>query len=158
QVVGGANELFALPLLLFGSEELKQRYLPEVARGQSLGAFALSEPEAGSDVGAIRTQAVRVDGNWHLSGTKRWITNAGIADFYVVVAATDPARNSRRLSAFVVERSDPGLSFGAPERKMGLRGSPTCEVHLDNVVIPSSRLIGEVGEGMTVALATLDRT
>ncbi|MDX6743837.1 acyl-CoA dehydrogenase family protein [Actinocorallia sp. A-T 12471] len=158
QQVAGSNELFALPLLLHGSPELRARYLPRIASGEWLGAFALSEPGAGSDVAAITTRATRAGDGWVLRGTKRWITNAGHADGYVVFASTDPDAGGRGLSAFVVEAADPGISFGAPERKMGLKGSPTCEVFLDDVRVPADRLVGSPGDGMRVALGTLDRT
>ena len=163
QQVSGGNELFAWPLLLGGSESLRERYLPRIASGEALGAFALSEPEAGSDVAAMTTRATRVEGlersegGWHLKGTKRWITNAGRADVYVVFAVTDPAAGARGISAFVVESTDAGLSFGAPEKKMGLRGSPTAEVYLD-ATIPADRIVGEPGQGLRLALDTLDRT
>ncbi|MFE9171090.1 acyl-CoA dehydrogenase family protein [Streptomyces kebangsaanensis] len=158
QQVAGSDELFALPLLLAGSEEQRQRYLPRIASGEGLGAFALSEPEAGSDVAAISTRATPTEGGWVLRGTKRWITNAGHADVYLVFAATGPKGGGKGLAAFVVEAGDPGLSFGAPERKMGMRGSPTREVYFDDVFVPADRLVGEPGEGMRIALATLDRT
>lgn len=125
QQVTGANDLFAIPLLLAATEEQKQRWLPPIARGEMLGAFALSEAEAGSDVAAMTTRARRDGADWVLRGTKRWITNAGTAGVYVVFAVTDAAAGSRGISAFVVEAGDAGLSFGAPERKMGLKGSPT---------------------------------
>jgi alkylation response protein AidB-like acyl-CoA dehydrogenase len=158
QQVAGANELFSLPLLLAGSEQLKARYLPRIATGEWLGAFALSEPNAGSDVAAISTRAVADDDGWVLNGTKRWITNGGHADVYVVFASTDPPTGARGLSAFVVERGDDGLSFGAPERKMGLKGSPTCDVYLNDVRLGPDRLVGTAGSGMRIALSTLDRT
>jgi alkylation response protein AidB-like acyl-CoA dehydrogenase len=159
QQVAGGNELFAWPLLLAGSEELRSRYLPAIASGEALGAFALSEPEAGSDVAAMTTRAERTPAGWRLRGTKRWITNAGeAAACYVLFAVTDPDAGSRGISAFVIEADDEGLSFGALERKMGLRGSPTREVHLDDVTVPADRLIGEPGQGMPIALGTLDRT
>ncbi len=158
QQVTGANDLFAIPLLLAGTEEQKQRWLPPVAAGEMLGAFALSEPEAGSDVAAMTTRARRDGGDWVLRGTKRWITNAGVAGAYVVFAVTDPGAGSRGISAFVVEAGDEGLGFGAPERKMGLRGSPTCEVTLDDVRVPADRLVGQEGHGLRIALGTLDRT
>lgn len=158
QQVYGANELFALPLLLAGSDDQKHRYLPRIASGEWLGAFALSEPEAGSDVAGISTSAVEIDGGWEIRGTKRWITNAGVADVYVVFASTDPGSAGKGLSAFVVEATDEGLSFGAPERKMGMKGSPTCEVLLDRVRVPADRIIGRPGDGMGIALGTLDRT
>jgi alkylation response protein AidB-like acyl-CoA dehydrogenase len=158
QQVMGSNELFSLPLLIGGSEENRQRYLPRIASGEWLGAFALSEPEAGSDVAAVSTRARAVDGGWVLSGTKRWITNAGRADAYVVFASVDPAKDTRGLTAFVVEATDSGLSFGVPEKKMGLKGSPTREIYLDDVFVPAERMVGEPGRGMRLALATLDRT
>jgi alkylation response protein AidB-like acyl-CoA dehydrogenase len=158
QQVSGGNELFAWPLLLAGSEELKRAYLPRIASGEWLGAFALSEPEAGSDVAAMTTRAQRTDDGWEVKGTKRWITNAGRADVYVLFAVTDPEAGPRGISAFVVEATDPGLGVGAPERKMGLKGSPTAELVLDRVLLPHDRLVGEEGTGLRTALATLDRT
>jgi alkylation response protein AidB-like acyl-CoA dehydrogenase len=158
QQVAGANELFSLPLILAGSDQIKQKYLPRIASGEWLGAFALSEPDAGSDVAAIATRAVAAEDGWVLNGTKRWITNGSRADGYVVFASTDPAAGPRGLSAFVVEKTDVGLTFGALERKMGLKGSPTCDVYLDDVRLPADRLIGTRGAGMKIALATLDRT
>jgi alkylation response protein AidB-like acyl-CoA dehydrogenase len=158
QQVAGANELFAWPLLLGGTAELKQRYLPRIASGAALGAFALSEPEAGSDVAAMTTRARRVPDGWRLKGTKRWITNAGVAGLYVLFAVTDPDAGGRGISAFVVEGGDEGLIFGAPERKMGLKGSPTREIVLDDVFVPEGRLVGNEGQGLRLALGTLDRT
>ncbi|TQN42757.1 butyryl-CoA dehydrogenase [Blastococcus colisei] len=158
QQVSGANELFAWPLLLAATEEQKQRWLIPIAAGEALGAFALSEPEAGSDVAAMTTRAVATEDGWRLRGTKRWITNGGVANCYVLFAVTDPDAGSRGISAFVVAKDDAGLSFGAPERKMGLKGSPTTEVYLDDVPLPADRLIGRPGEGLSIALGTLDRT
>jgi alkylation response protein AidB-like acyl-CoA dehydrogenase len=158
QQVSGANELFAWPLLLGGSHEQRSHWLSPIASGRTIGAFALSEPEAGSDIAALTTRAIRTDDGWHLHGTKRWITNGGVADTYMVFAATDPDAGSRRVSAFVVRSGDKGVSFGAPERKMGLKGSPTTELYLDDVAIPADRLVGGPGQGLRLALATLDRT
>ncbi len=158
QQVSGGNELFCWPLLLGGSEEQKQRYLPPIARGESLGAFALSEPEAGSDVAGMKTRAVPDGPGWRVRGTKRWITNAGEAGLYLLFAVTDPDAGSRAISAFVVEAGDDGLAFGALERKMGLKGSPTREVYLDGVWLPADRLVGTPGTGLRLALGTLDRT
>ncbi len=158
QQVIGANELFALPLLLAGSDELKERYLPRIAEGTLLGAFALSEPEAGSDVAAITTRATAVDGGWLLKGTKRWITNAGRADAYVVFATTRPGSRGEGLTAFVVEADSHGMAFGALEKKMGMKGSPTRELYLDDVFVPADQVVGAPGGGMRLALATLDRT
>ena len=157
QVVGG-NELFAWPLLLGGSEEVKQRYLTRIAAGECLGAFALSEPEAGSDVAAMTTRARREGDHYVLKGTKRWITNAGEAGLYVVFAVTDPQAGARGISAFVLEATDEGIELGGLERKMGLKGSPTREVVMRDVRIPADQIVGEEGQGLRLALGTLDRT
>ncbi|NLJ54291.1 MAG: acyl-CoA dehydrogenase [Intrasporangiaceae bacterium] len=158
QQVSGGNELFSWPLLLGGTAEQHERWLRPIAEGRALGAFALSEPEAGSDIVSMSTRATRVDEGWRIKGTKRWITNGGVADVYVLFAVSDPDARSRGISAFVIERGDAGLTFGTPERKMGLKGSPTTEVYLDNVIVPEDRLIGEPGQGIQLALGTLDRT
>jgi acyl-CoA dehydrogenase len=150
------QELGTLPIQLFGSEELKQRFLPRCASGEWSPAFALSEPEAGSDPGAMRTHAVRDGDEWVINGAKNWISNAGIADFYVVFAVTD--RENRRISAFVVEKDRPGFGIGKLEHKLGIKGSPTGSPVLEDVRVPHENLIGEVGKGMRVALATLERT
>ncbi|WP_286960881.1 acyl-CoA dehydrogenase family protein [Arsenicicoccus sp. UBA7492] len=157
QVVGG-NELFAWPLLLGGSEGVEQRYLTRIAAGECLGAFALSEPEAGSDVAAMTTRARREGDHYVLKGTKRWITNAGEAGLYVVFAVTDPQAGARGISAFVLEATDEGIELGGLERKMGLKGSPTREVVMRDVRIPADRIVGEEGQGLRLALGTLDRT
>ena len=147
-----------MPLLLAGSEELKRRYLPPVAAGEGMFSYCLSEPEAGSDAASMTTRAVRDGDHWVLNGVKRWITNAGVSEFYTVFAVTDPTARSQGISAFVVEKSDPGVSFGAPEKKLGIKGSPTREVYLDNVRIPADRMIGEEGTGFGTAMRTLDHT
>jgi alkylation response protein AidB-like acyl-CoA dehydrogenase len=153
------QELGTLPIKLFGSEELKQRFLPRCASGEWTPAFALSEPDAGSDPGGMRTRAVKTDGGWIITGTKNWITNLGVADFYVVFAVTDPnAGHSRGISAFVVEADRPGFSVGKLEHKLGIRGSPTGQPIFDGVEVPESNVIGEVGHGFKVAMATLDRS
>jgi alkylation response protein AidB-like acyl-CoA dehydrogenase len=153
------QELGTLPIRLFGTDELKQRFLPRCASGEWSPAFALSEPEAGSDPGGMITRAVRDGDEWVVSGTKNWITNLGVADFYVVFAKTDPqAARSRGISAFVVEADRPGFSVGKLEHKLGIKGSPTGQPIFDDVRIPSENLIGEVDKGMGVALATLDRS
>src|SRR5689334_3567956 len=157
-LVPAVNKLGTMPLLLSGSAELKQRYLPPVARGEAMFSYCLSEPEAGSDAASMRTRAERDGDHYVLNGAKRWITNAGLSEYYTVFAVTDPAARSRGISAFVVERADPGVSFGAPERKLGIKGSPTREVFLDDVRIPASRMIGEPGTGFQTALRTLDHT
>src|SRR4051795_1651756 len=150
------QELGTLPIQLFGSEELKQRLLPRCASGEWSPAFCLSEPEAGSDPASMRTHAVRDGDGWVINGTKNWITNAGIADFYVVFAVTD--RENRRLSAFVVEKDRPGLSIGKLEHKLGIKGSPTGSPVFEDVRVPHENMIGEEGKGLSVALGTLQRT
>src|SRR3954451_17628855 len=157
-LIPAVNKLGTMPLILAGSEELKQKYLTKVASGEAMFSYCLSEPEAGSDAVSMTTRAVRDGDFWILNGVKRWITNAGVSEYYTVFAATDPAARSRGISAFVVEKSDEGVSFGAPEKKLGIKGSPTREVYLDNVRIPAARRIGEEGTGFKTALRTLDHT
>ncbi len=138
-LIPAVNKLGTVPLLLAGSPELKERYLPPVARGEAMFSCALSEPEAGSDAAAIRTRAVRDGNTFVLNGTKRWITNAGVSRYYTVIAVTDPRAGPGGISAFVVEKDDPGFSFGALEHKLGIKGSPTRELYFDNCVIPAAR-------------------
>jgi len=153
------QELGTLPIQLFGTDELKQRFLPRCATGEWTPAFALSEPEAGSDPGGMITRAVRDGDEWVVNGTKNWITNLGVADFYVVFAKTDPsAARSRGISAFVVEADRPGFSVGKLEHKLGIKGSPTGQPIFEDVRIPAGNLIGEEGRGMHVALGTLDHS
>jgi alkylation response protein AidB-like acyl-CoA dehydrogenase len=121
-------------------------------------SYCLSEPEAGSDAAAMSTRAVLDGDHWIISGVKRWITNAGVSDYYTVFAVTEPGVGARGISAFVVEKSDPGVSFGAPERKLGIKGSPTREVYLDRVRVPADRIIGSPGTGFATAMKTLDHT
>ncbi len=155
-LIPAVNKLGSLPVQLAGSEELKKHYLGALARGEGGFSYCLSEPEAGSDAASMRTKAVREGDEWVLNGTKRWITNAGESEFYTVLAVTDPDKRTRGISAFVVEKSDEGVSFGAPEKKLGIKGSPTREVYLDNVRIPADRMIGEEGQGFEIAMRTLD--
>ena len=153
------QELGTLPIQLYGSDELKQRFLPRCASGEWSPAFALSEPEAGSDPGGMITRAVRDGDEWVIDGTKNWITNLGIADFYVVFAKTDPeAGRSRGISAFVVEADRPGFSVGKLEHKLGIKGSPTGQPIFEDVRVPAGNLIGEADRGMQVALGTLDHS
>jgi alkylation response protein AidB-like acyl-CoA dehydrogenase len=153
------QELGTLPIKLFGSEELKARFLPSCAGGEWSPAFALSEPDAGSDPGGMRTRATREGDQWVIDGSKNWITNLGIADFYVVFAVTDPeAGHSRGITAFVVEADRPGFSVGKLEHKLGIRGSPTGQPIFDGVRVPGDNVIGEVNRGFKVAMATLDRS
>ena len=157
-LIPAVNKLGTVPLLLAGSAELNQQYLRPVARGEAMFSYALSEPEAGSDAAAMRTRAVKDGDTFILNGTKRWITNAGVSRFYTVMAVTDPDADANGISAFVVEQDDPGFSVGAPEHKLGIKGSPTRELYFDNCVIPADRLVGEEGSGFRTALATLDHT
>ncbi|WP_329399460.1 acyl-CoA dehydrogenase [Streptomyces melanogenes] len=157
-LIPAVNKLGSLPVILSGSEELKKKYLGPLAKGDAMFSYCLSEPDAGSDAAGMKTRAVRDGDFWVLNGVKRWITNAGVSDYYTVMAVTDPEKRSKGISAFVVEKSDPGVSFGAPEKKLGIKGSPTREVYLDNVRIPADRMIGEEGTGFATAMKTLDHT
>src|SRR3984957_12011483 len=151
------QELGTLPIKLFGSEELKDRFLPRCATGEWSPAFALSEPDAGSDPGGMITRAVPDGDGWVIDGTKNWITNLGVADFYVVFAVTDrDAGHSRGITAFVVEADRPGFSVGKLEHKMGIRGSPTGQPIFDGVRVPAGNIVGEEGRGFRVAMGTLD--
>ncbi len=150
------QELGTLPIQLFGSDEQKERFLPRCASGEWSPAFALSEPEAGSDPAAMRTSAVRDGEEWVINGQKSWITNASVADFYVVFAMTD--RANRRISAFVVEKEREGFDPGPLEHKLGIKGSPTGSPSFTDVRVPQENLIGEEGRGLSVALGTLERT
>jgi alkylation response protein AidB-like acyl-CoA dehydrogenase len=153
------QELGTLPIKLFGTPELKDRFLPRCATGEWSPAFALSEPDAGSDPGGMRTRAVKSNGGWVISGTKNWITNVGVADFYIVFAVTDPsAGHSRGITAFVVEADRPGFSIGSLEHKLGIRGSPTGQPIFEEVEVPDENLIGEANRGFRVAMGTLDRS
>ena len=150
------QELGTLPIQLHGTEAQKQQWLPRCASGEWSPAFCLSEPEAGSDPGAMRTTAVRDGDEWVINGTKNWISNATIADFYLVFAVTD--RDNKRFSAFVVEKDREGFSVPKLEHKLGIKGSPTGQPVLEDVRVPADHLIGEEGRGMAVALSTLERT
>ncbi|MGW2863714.1 acyl-CoA dehydrogenase family protein [Streptomyces sp. SDr-06] len=157
-LIPAVNKLGSLPVILSGSEELKKKYLGPLAKGEGMFSYCLSEPDAGSDAAGMKTKAVRDGDFWVLNGVKRWITNAGESEYYTVMAVTDPEKRSKGISAFVVEKSDEGVSFGAPEKKLGIKGSPTREVYLDNVRIPLDRMIGEEGTGFATAMKTLDHT
>ncbi|MFG6199656.1 acyl-CoA dehydrogenase family protein [Nonomuraea sp. JJY05] len=157
-LIPAVNKLGTVPLLLSASEELKSRYLPAVASGEAMFSYALSEPEAGSDAASMKTRAVRDGDDYVLNGTKMWITNAGVSEYYTVMAVTDPSAGARGISAFVVEKSDEGVSFGPKEKKLGIKGSPTRQVILEDVRVPAWRMIGAPGTGFKTALATLDHT
>ena len=158
-LIPAVNKLGSMPVILGGGEEIKAKYLPKLASGEAMFSYGLSEREAGSDTASMKTKAKRDGDHYVLNGQKSWITNAGESEFYTVLAVTDPdGERGRNISAFVVEKSDEGFSFGEPERKLGIKGSPTRELHFDNCRIPADRLIGAEGEGLKIALRTLDHT
>jgi alkylation response protein AidB-like acyl-CoA dehydrogenase len=151
-----ANALGTYPMLLFGSEEQKKRFLPDIASGKRLVAFALTEANAGSDAAGIQTTARRDGDEYVLNGTKQWITNGGEAEVYTIIAITDRSKGPRGASAFIIEKDTPGFSFGKKERKMGIRASATSELIFDNCRIPKDNIIGREGIGFIVAMKTLD--
>ena len=153
-----ATALGTFPLILFGTEEQKQKYLPDIAAGKKLVAFALTEPDAGSDAGGIKTTAKKTDDGYVLNGSKQWITNGGEAEIYTVIAMTDKTRGSRGASALIVEKGTPGFDFGKKENKMGIRGSVTRELIFQDCSIPKENLLGREGTGFMVAMKTLDNS
>jgi len=156
-LIPAVNKLGSLPLILAGNNDQKERWLRPLSNGKGF-SYCLSESEAGSDASALKTKAVRSGDKWILSGSKKWISNAGESEFYTVLAVTDPEKGSKGISAFVVEKSDKGISFGAHEKKMGFRGSPTREVYFDQVELASDRMLGDEGTGFALAMKTLDHT
>jgi alkylation response protein AidB-like acyl-CoA dehydrogenase len=150
------NSAAAAPIARFGTPEHKKRYLPRMARGEIIGGFALTEPGCGSDAAAIKTRAVRRGDRYILNGAKSWITNARIGGVFVLMAVTDPEARGRGISAFLVEPSMPGFSFGKDEEKMGLRSSVTGSINLTDCEVPAGNLLGEEGMGLRIALWTLD--
>ena len=151
------SKLGMLPVMNWASEELREAYLPRIASGEYQASYCLSEADAGSDVAPMRTRAVRDGDHWVLTGAKHWITNAGVSDTYTVFAVTDPDAGRRGISCFLVEAGW-GVEVAHHEDKMGLRGSPTAGVTFDEVRVPASHLIGEEGQGFTIAMHTLDRS
>lgn len=156
-LIPAVNKLGSVPLILGGNEEQKKRWLTPLAQGKGF-SYCLSESEAGSDAAAMKTRAVRNGDGWVLNGSKKWISHAGFSEFYTVLASTDPEKGAKGITAFVVEKSDPGVSFGAHEKKMGFKGSPTREVYFDNVELDDDRRISEIGAGFGLAMKTLDHT
>ncbi len=152
----GGTGLGALPILLHGSDEQKKKYLPDIAKGKRLAAFCLTEAEAGSDAGSIKTTARKEGDKYILNGTKQWITNAGEAEIYTVIALTDKSKGVRGASAFIVEKGTKGMEFGKKEKKMGIRASATREVIFTDCEVPAANLISREGMGFIVALKTLD--
>ncbi|MBA2694985.1 MAG: acyl-CoA dehydrogenase family protein [Ornithinimicrobium sp.] len=159
-LIPAVNKLGSMPVILAGSQELKSRYLPPVARGEAMFSYGLSEAGAGSDTAGMTCKAIEAsDGSFVLDGQKSWITNAGVSQFYTVLAVTDPdGPRGRNVSAFVLEKDDEGFAFGPPEKKLGIKGSPTRELLFEHCRIPGDRMVGAPGEGLKIALRTLDHT
>lgn len=158
-LIPAVNKLGSMPILLAGSPELLSSCMPDLASGDAMFSYALSETNAGSDAANMSTRAVADGNSWILNGSKKWITNAGVSRYYTVLAVTDADKGPRGgITAFLVDKEDEGVSFGASERKLGIKGSPTKEVYLDNVRISGDRVIGEVGAGFSLAMRTLDHT
>lgn len=155
-IVSAHTSLCAGPIYYFGTEEQKQKYLVPLAKGEKIGAFGLTEPSAGTDSSMQQTTAVLDGDEYVLNGTKVFITNAGYADIYVVIAMTDKSKGNKGISAFIVEKGTPGFSVGKKERKMGIRGSATCDLIFENCRIPKENLLGKVGQGFKIAMQTLD--
>ncbi len=153
-----ASALGGFPILLFGTEEQKRKYMPDIASGARLAAFALTEPGAGSDASSIRTTARRDGDHYVLDGTKQWITNGGEADIYTVIATVDPSRGARGMTAFIVEKGTPGFEFGKKEKKMGIRASATRELVFQGCRVPAENILDREGKGFIVAMRTFDRT
>ena len=164
RICGGIALAFAgtglgtYPMILFGNDEQKQRFLPDIARGRKLAAFGLTEPDAGSDAAALKTSAKLVGDEYILNGTKQWITNGGEAEVYTIIAMTDKTRGARGASAFILEKGYPGFSFGKKERKMGIRASATRELIFQDCRVPNKNLLGKEGMGFVIAMKTFDKT
>jgi len=157
-LIPAVNKLGSVPVILSASEDLKQRVLPSIAAGTAMISYGLSEREAGSDAAAMRTRARLEGDSWVLNGTKAWITNASVSEWFTVMAVTDPEKGASGISAFVVHRDDPGFAVGPKEKKMGIKGSPTCELYFTDCAIPADRIVGAPGTGFKTALRTLDVT
>lgn len=155
-IISAHTSLCCQPIYQFGTEEQKQKYLVPLAKGEKLGAFGLTEPSAGTDSSMQQTKAVLDGDAYVLNGTKIFITNAGYADTYVIIAMTDKAKGNRGISAFIVEADTPGFTIGKKERKMGIRGSATCELIFENCRVPKENLLGQEGQGFKIAMQTLD--
>jgi butyryl-CoA dehydrogenase len=153
-----ASGLGAMPILLFGNSEQKKKYLPDIGKGKKLAAFGLTEADAGSDAGAIRTTATRKGEGYVLNGTKQWITNGGEAEVYSIIAMTDRSKGPRGASALIVEKGTPGFNFGKKEKKMGIRASATRELVFQDCFVPKENIIGKEGMGFIVTMRTFDRT
>lgn len=153
-----SNSVCCWPIVTFGTEEQKAEFLPQLASGESLGGFMLTEPQAGSDAGSLTTRYRDQGDHWVLDGSKAWITNGIVGRFFICLATTDPAHGAKGISAFILDGAQEGVIFNKPEAKMGLRSSKTCMVSLDGAVVPKTSLIGREGQGLKIALATLDHS
>lgn len=155
-VLSAHTSLCIDPIQRFGTLEQKQKYLPKLATGEHLGAFALTEPDAGTDAGSQKTTAIDKGDYYELTGSKIFITNAGYADVYIVFALTEPSLKTRGISTFIIEKDMPGFTVGKKEKKLGIKGSATCELHFNKVKVPKENLLGKVNKGFKVAMTTLD--
>lgn len=155
-IVSAHTSLCLAPIFEFGTEEQKQKYMPRLCSGEWIGAFGLTEPNAGTDAGAQQTFAVEEDDHYVLNGSKIFITNAGYAHVYIILAMTDKSKGTRGITAFIVEEDMPGFSVGKKELKLGIRGSSTCELIMENCIVPKENLLGKVGGGFKIAMKTLD--
>lgn len=155
-VVSAHTSLCAHPILEFGTEEQKQKYLPKLASGEWIGAFGLTEPNAGTDAAMQQTTAVDAGDKWILNGSKIFITNAGYANVYIIFAMTDKSQGTKGISAFIVEKDFKGFSVGKKEKKLGIRGSATCELIMENCEVPKENILGKEGKGFKIAMMTLD--
>jgi butyryl-CoA dehydrogenase len=155
-IVSAHTSLACDPIEKYGTAEQKRKYLPDLLSGRKLGAFALTEPGAGTDASGQQTRAVPEGDNYRLNGSKIFITNAGQADIYIVFAMTDKSQGTRGISAFIVEKDFPGFSVGKKELKMGIRGSSTCELIFEDCIVPKENLLGKEGKGFSIAMGTLD--
>ena len=155
-IVSAHTSLCATPIYTFGTEEQKQKYLKPLASGEKLGAFGLTEPSAGTDASMQKTTAILEGDHYVLNGSKIFITNAGFADIYIILAMTDKSKGTKGITAFIVEKDFPGFTVGSHELKMGIRGSSTCELFFDNCIVPKENLLGVEGKGFSLAMATLD--
>ena len=155
-IVSAHTSLCVAPILEHGTEEQKQKYLPKLASGEWIGAFGLTEPNAGTDAAGQQTTAVEDGDNFILNGSKIFITNAGVAHVYIVMAMTDKSMGTRGITAFIVEKDTPGFTIGKKEKKLGIRGSATCELIFEDCVIPKENMLGKPGKGFGIAMKTLD--
>lgn len=155
-IISAHSSLVCDPIYRFGSEEQKQKYLPDLLSGRKIGSFSLTESGAGSDAGATQTTAKFIDGKWILNGSKIFATNGKEADVFILLASTEPAKKTKGVTAFIVDKDTPGYSIGKVERKLGIRSSSTAEIILDNVELPPENMLGELNQGFKIAMITLD--